>query len=201
MTTQNTLTRVPMQGADVSYLEHLDLGRPADAVLADLIEQIAWRQEDVVIQGRAYKQPRLTAWYGDPGMAYTYSGLSLEPNPWTPLLGRIKAEVEAVAGVEFNSALLNLYRHNRDSIGFHSDNEPELGRDPTIASLSLGHERVFILRPRWNKSLETHRLRLASGSLLIMAGATQRNWLHGIEKETGPCGPRVNITFRRIQPR
>lgn len=196
-----SLTRLPISDADVAYLDHLHLGRPPEPILAELIAQIAWQHQDVVIQGNTYKQPRLTAWYGDPGASYAYSGLSLDPLPWSPLLADIKAQVEEVIGCRFNSALLNLYRNNRDSIGFHSDNEPELGRDPTIASLSLGHERTIILKQRWKKPGETHKIRLASGSLLVMAGATQRNWLHGIEKETSPCGPRVNITFRRIQPR
>src|SRR3546814_51955 len=84
------------------------------------------------------------------------------------------------------------------SIGFHSDDEKELGIEPTIASVSFGHERTFILKPKFNRPGDTHKLRLASGSLLVMAGATQRNWVHGIEKETTSCGPRVNITFRRI---
>lgn len=195
---QTGLNLLPIADASVSYLERLAFDRPVEAVLADLIEQIDWKHDDVVVRGKTYKQPRLTAWYGDPGMNYRYSGLSLQPAAWTPLLNEIKALVEAATGTNFNSALLNLYRHNRDSIGFHADNEKELGDAPYIASVSLGHERTFILKPKWNPPGEVHKLRLASGSLLVMAGATQRNWLHGIEKETAPCGPRVNITFRRI---
>lgn len=197
---QKQLERQPIAHADVSYLEKLDFGRPIDDVLADLIDQIEWKHQDVVIKGKTFKQPRLTAWYGDAGTGYTYSGLSLDPLPWTPLLKAIKTVVEEETGCHFNSALLNLYRNNRDSIGFHSDSEPELGKRPTIASVSLGHEREFILKPKWNRPGPTHRIRLASGSLLVMAGETQRNWVHGVEKETAPCGPRVNITFRRIAP-
>lgn len=197
---QKQLERQPIANAAVSYLEKLDFGRPVDDVLADLIDQIEWKHQDVVIKGKTFKQPRLTAWYGDAGAGYTYSGLSLDPLPWTPLLEAIKTIVEEETGCHFNSALLNLYRNNRDSIGFHSDNEPELGKNPTVASVSFGHEREFILKPKWNRPGPTHRIRLASGSLLVMAGETQRNWLHGVEKETTPCGPRVNITFRRIAP-
>jgi alkylated DNA repair dioxygenase AlkB len=197
---QKQLERQPIANAAVSYLEKLDFGRPVDDVLADLIDQIEWKHQDVVIKGKTFKQPRLTAWYGDAGAGYTYSGLSLDPLPWTPLLEAIKTVVEEETGCHFNSALLNLYRNNRDSIGFHSDNEPELGKNPTVASVSFGHEREFILKPKWNRPGPTHRIRLASGSLLVMAGETQRNWLHGVEKETAPCGPRVNITFRRIAP-
>src|SRR3546814_18020164 len=121
------------------------------------------------------------------------------PKPWTPLLEEIKMIVEAAAGCTFNSALLNLYRGNRDSIGFHSDDEKELGIEPTIASVSFGHERTFILKPKFNRPGDTHKLRLASGSLLVMAGATQRNWVHGLEKETTSCGTRVNIKNGRAE--
>ena len=110
----------------------------------------------------------------------------------------IKNRVEAIAGTEFNSVLLNFYRHHRDSIGLHSDDEPELGRQPIIASLSLGEERTFVLKHKTRKDLKSVRLKLASGSLLLMKGETQRYWKHGIEKEKHPCGPRINLTFRRI---
>jgi alkylated DNA repair dioxygenase AlkB len=192
----NALNLLPIRNAQISYAERIAFPRSPEELLHELIDQIKWKQSDVVIKGKAFKQPRLTAWYGDEGAEYTYSGLNNTPSPWTPLLEEIKTVVEAAAGCTFNSALLNYYRHNRDSIGFHSDDEP--GLDSTIASVSFGHERTFILKPKWNRPGETHELRLASGSLLIMAGATQRNWVHGIEKETTPCGPRVNLTFRRI---
>lgn len=195
---KNDLNLLPIRNAQVSYADRIPFARSPEELLQELIDQIEWNHSDVVIKGKAFKQPRLTAWFGDEGAEYRYSGLDNTPSPWTPLLEEIKAVVEAAAGCTFNSALLNYYRHNRDSIGYHSDNEPELGRDPTIASVSFGHERTFILKPKWNRPGETHELRLASGSLLIMAGATQRNWVHGIEKETSPCGPRVNLTFRRI---
>jgi alkylated DNA repair dioxygenase AlkB len=110
----------------------------------------------------------------------------------------IKSPVEAIAGDKFNSVLLNYYRDHRDSMGMHSDDERELGKLPLIASLSLGGERTFILKHKTRKDLKPVRLKLASGSLLLMKGETQRHWKHGIEKETRPCGPRVNLTFRRI---
>ena len=110
----------------------------------------------------------------------------------------IKSRVEAVAGTDFNSVLLNYYRNHRDSMGLHSDDEPELGARPILASLSLGEERTFILKHKRDKALKPVRLKLASGSLLLMKGDTQRYWKHGIDKETRPCGPRVNLTFRRI---
>src|SRR5580704_10324352 len=138
--------RIPMPDADVSYLEHLPLGQPAAEILRRLIAEIAWRSEEVVMWGRRVPQPRLTAWYGDPGASYAYSGLALDPLPWTPLLLDIKARIEGAAGSSFNSVLLNYYRDHRDSIEFHSDDEPKLGQNPIIASLSLGEERIFILK-------------------------------------------------------
>ena len=163
-----------------------------------LIDEVPWRAESIVVWGKTYPQPRLIAWYGDNGMSYTYSGIRLEPLPWTQTLSDIKRRVEAVARTDFNSVLLNYYRDHRDSMGLHSDDEPELGEQPILASLSLGEERTFILKHKGEKDLKPVRLKLASGSLLLMKGETQRYWKHGIDKETRPFGPRVNLTFRRI---
>lgn len=189
---------VPMPDAEVYYLRHLPLKEPADAIMRQLIDVVPWRAEKVVVWGKTFPQPRLIAWYGDAGRKYTYSGITLDALPWTPALLDIKGRIETAAGVQFNSVLLNYYRDHRDSMGFHSDDEPELGDRPIIASLSLGHERTFILKHKTNKGLRPVRLRLASGSLLLMRGETQRHWKHGIDKERLPCGPRVNLTFRRI---
>lgn len=192
------LEQIPMPDADVYYSRDFKLGHPHDAILHQLINDVPWRQERIVVWGKEYAQPRLIAWYGDPGSSYTYSGITLEPTPWTGLLLEMKRRVEAIAADTFNSVLLNYYRDNRDSMGFHSDDEPELGARPVIASLSFGEERTFIMKHRLDKSAKPVRLRLASGSLLLMKGETQRYWKHGIAKETRPCGPRVNLTFRRI---
>jgi alkylated DNA repair dioxygenase AlkB len=190
--------RIPMPDAEVSYLACLALAESHEEVLGQLIAEVPWRSEEVVIWGRRLPQPRLTAWYGDPGAAYAYSGIQLHPLPWTPNLRDIKTRVEALVGSTFNSVLLNYYRDHQDSIGFHSDAEPELGEQPVIASLSLGAERTFIMRHKTLDRIEPVRLRLASGSLLLMRGDTQRCWRHGVPKESRPCGPRVNLTFRRI---
>ena len=189
---------IPMRDADVSYLDQLELAQPGAQMLRRLIAEIAWRSEEVVMWGRKLHQPRLTAWYGNAGARYAYSGIQLHPLPWMPLLLGIKSRVEDVAGSTFNSVLLNYYRDHHDSIGFHSDDEPELGEQPVIASLSLGEERVFILKHKRLKSVGPVHLRLASGSLLLMKGDTQRCWRHGILKESRSCGPRVNLTFRTI---
>jgi len=192
------LERVRMPDADVFYLDRLALAGSDTEILRRLIAEIAWRSEEVVMWGRKLPQPRLTAWYGDPGRSYAYSGLRLDPLPWTPLLLDIKTRVEETAGSTFNSVLLNYYRDHHDSIGFHSDDEPELGDRPIIASLSLGAERTFILKHKTLGPLGRVQLRLAPGSLLLMSGDTQRCWRHGILKESRTCGPRVNLTFRRI---
>lgn len=192
------LERIPIADGEVYYVSDLNLGRAADALLRQLIAEIPWRQDNIVVWGKMYSQPRLVAWYGDRGSDYTYSGIKLTPLPWTDLLLDIKSRVETVTATRFNSVLLNYYRDNRDSMGFHSDDERELGVRPTIASLSLGEERTFVLKHKINKFAHPIRLRLESGSLLLMKGEMQRYWKHGIAKESRPCGPRINLTFRRI---
>ncbi|MDQ2696114.1 MAG: alpha-ketoglutarate-dependent dioxygenase AlkB [Pseudomonadota bacterium] len=193
------LESVPIEDAEICYLRHLPLAQPPDAVMRHLIETVPWRSEKITLWGKTFLQPRLTSWHGEPGKNYTYSGIRLVPLPWTPVLLDIKRRVEAAAGETFNSVLLNYYRDHRDSMGFHSDDEPELGNRPVIASLSLGEERTFILKHKIRRELQPVRLKLASGSLLVMKGETQRHWRHAITKETTPCGPRVNLTFRRIR--
>ena len=192
------LEHIPMQDAEVYYLRHLPLGETSHIVMHRLIDEVPWRAENIVVWGRTYPQPRLIAWYGDMGRNYAYSGINLSPLPWTRVLLDIKSRVEAAARTNFNSVLLNYYRDHRDSMGLHSDDEPELGERPILGSLSLGEERTFILKHKSEKALKPVRLKLASGSLLLMKGDTQHYWKHGIEKEARPCGPRVNLTFRRI---
>lgn len=189
--------RIEIPDADVSYFEVLDLGISSRDALERLLREVAWEQKTVTVWGKSHLQPRLIAWYGDPGTTYSYSGIQLAPRPWTDLLMHLKVVVEDAVASTFNSALLNLYRDHRDSMGFHSDDERELGPHPTIASLSFGAERVFLLKHR-SAAYETVRLKLASGSLLLMKGKTQAHWQHGINKQTTPCGPRVNVTFRQI---
>jgi alkylated DNA repair dioxygenase AlkB len=193
------LEKVPMQDAEVYFLRYLALARPADALIHHLIAEAPWRVEKLVVWGKSFLQPRLVAWYGDRGSNYTYSGISLDPLPWTEILLDIKGKVEAVAEATFNSVLLNYYRNNQDSMGFHSDDERELGERPLIASLSLGEERTLVLKHKTTKTVKPVRLKLPCNSLLLMKGETQKNWKHGIDKETRFCGPRINFTFRRIQ--
>ena len=184
--------------AEIYYSPSVDLGADPDLVLRDLMEQVPWRVEVINLWGKEYQQPRLAAWFGDADARYTYSGLSLDPLPWTDLLLTLRRHVEALAEASFNSVLLNYYRDHRDSMGMHSDDEPELGRNPVIASVSLGAQRTLVLKHKFRKELKSLQLPLDHGSLLLMKGATQHHWKHGINKISRPCGPRVNLTFRRI---
>jgi alkylated DNA repair dioxygenase AlkB len=193
-----TPLRLEMPDAEVVYWPGVDLGMAPHLLLKELIEQTPWRSDIITLWGRQYPQPRLSAWYGDPGARYTYSGLSLEPLPWTDLLAALRARVEALVGASFNSVLLNYYRDHRDSMGMHSDDEPELGGQPIIASLSLGARRALVFKHKLRKDLKPVQVPLDSGSLLLMKGETQHKWKHGINKLQQPCGPRVNLTFRRI---
>lgn len=169
----------------------------ADALFTRLREDIAWRQEEIVIFGERKRVPRLVSWHGDPGAAYTYSGVLHEPEPWTRALGQIRARVEALSGHAFNAVLLNLYRGGADGMGWHSDDEPELGRNPVVASVSLGAPRRFRMRHRRHRERQLD-LELAHGSLLVMEGATQHHWVHAVPKTARPVGERINLTFRRI---
>lgn len=190
-----TLQPIPIDDGELAFLPQLPLTLPNDAVLRRLLDEIAWREETIYLFGKAQKQPRLSAWYGE--ASYTYSGRTFHPLPFTPLLQDIRRAVEEATGKSFNSVLLNCYRNERDSMGFHSDDEPELGPEPAIASVTFGATRTFILKHR--KRPATLKLDLTDGSLLLMAGTLQRHWRHGINKESKPCGLRVNLTFRLIR--
>lgn len=147
--------------------------------------------------GRWVDSPRLSCWIGDAGASYRYSGQSFEPHPWPdallPLRGRLRQEL----GIDFNSVLANLYRDGRDAMGWHSDDEPELGPEPVIASVSLGAARRFVLRRRDDHTVRKE-FRLEPGSLLVMRGNSQRDWQHALPRTAKPVGPRINLTFRRI---
>lgn len=162
-----------------------------------LRNEVPWQQDSIKVFGKTHLQPRLTALYGVAGRTYTYSGIRMSPYPFTPLLLKLKEKVEAAVAHNFTSCLLNLYRDGRDSNGWHADNEKELGRQPVIASLSLGASRRFRLKHRKDKSL-SYSLDLAPGSLLLMKGATQTYWLHQIPKTKIVVGERINLTFRHI---
>jgi alkylated DNA repair dioxygenase AlkB len=170
----------------------------ADRLFDDFHRTLAWQEESVLIFGKACKVPRLMCWYGDSEAIYRYSGVEHRPAPWTRELFAAKARIEHCSGYAFNSVLANLYRDERDSMGYHADNEKELGLNPAIASVSLGSARLFRLRHK--KRRENLDIVLEHGDLLIMAGALQHHWVHALPKTRQTKGPRINLTFRRILP-
>lgn len=187
---------LPFDG-EVRYYPAIFSRQDSNSIFRQLEEQISWKQEAIKIFGKEVLQPRLTAWYGETGKTYRYSGITMQPLPWTETLLLLKQKVEVVTGVHFNSALLNLYRDGQDSMGWHSDDEQELGNNPVIASLSFGAVRTFKLKHRQDKK-QVLSIGLEQGSLLLMQGTTQHFWLHALPKTSADKGPRINITFRVI---
>lgn len=188
----------PIQLADGGTLHYDEAFLPraaADELLQALKTQTPWKQE---ISAFGHPFPRLTAWYADPGLTYSYSGVTHQGLPWTPALAEVRRKVESSAGASFNSLLLNYYRDGKDSIGFHADDEPELGANPVVPSISLGAVREFILRHKKGKAKGQLKLLLAHGSLLLMGGTCQRFWVHSVPKARGDVGERINLTFRHI---
>jgi len=167
------------------------------ATFESLRAALPFEAKEIVIFGKPVMQPRLTAWVGDPGAVYRYSGTRNEPQPWPAELVELRARVSHLAGVPFNSVLCNLYRSGTDSMGMHSDSEPELGRNPVIASLSLGAVRRFQLRHRKRKGVGLD-VDLPDGSLLVMRGALQHHYRHGVPKQPSVPGERLNLTFRVV---
>jgi alkylated DNA repair dioxygenase AlkB len=192
------LETISLPDAELAFARCFYTAEQAACQLQDLLAGIAWRQEHIQLWGKQHLHPRLTAWHGDAGSHYSYSGLALTPQAWTPSLAAIKRDIEAASGHSYNSVLLNLYRNENDRVGWHSDNETELGREPAIASLSLGATRTFEMRHKRRKDLPVFSLELPSGSLLLMSGTTQACWQHAVEKEKEATGPRINLTFRQI---
>lgn len=165
-----------------------------ERMFSSIKAETPWEERSIILFGKEVPQPRLACWYGD--MAYSYSGITLEPRPMTTTLMEIKQRCEDVTSAKFNSVLVNLYRDGQDSMGLHADDEPELGSEPTIASVSFGGERNFRLRHRQTKEL--HQISLSSGSLLVMSGLSQACWMHDIPKTKRHVEPRINLTFRYI---
>ena len=189
-----------LEDADIELHEGFDCGFDSTILRHRLVQNTKWREESITLFGKSYLQPRLFAWYGDQNAQYCYSGLTLQPAPWTSELSALRDRLSAHCSTAFNSVLLNYYRDHRDSMGMHADDEPELGSSPVIASLSLGETRDISFKHKHRKDVKTCRVPLKDSSLLVMRGQTQRHWKHGISKLSRPCGPRVNLTFRKILP-
>jgi alkylated DNA repair dioxygenase AlkB len=190
--------RTVLEGADLEYLPGFLSPGDANDLLATLLAIVPWQQPAVQLFGRTFRSPRLAAWYGDPGAVYEYSGFVNEPLPWLLSLAVLRRRIEQQFRERLNSVLLNCYRDGADSMGWHRDREPELGENPTIASISLGGIRRFVLQHSLQTDMARCELRLEHGSLLLMRGATQHFWRHCVPKTRKVVAPRVNLTFRQI---
>jgi alkylated DNA repair dioxygenase AlkB len=191
---------IALADADVMYDRQWLPTAQADALLAALLGSIDWEVHRIRMFGRLVDSPRLSSWIGDAEARYRYSGALFVPRPWPAALQALRAPLAAAAGVEFNSVLANLYRDGRDAMGWHSDDERELGPRPVIASLSLGAPRRFLFKRRDGAGAALPLL-LEHGSLLLMRGDTQRRYRHALPRSTRALGPRINLTFRHVQPR
>ena len=194
----NGLQRIELPGAEL-WLDHAWLpAAEADALLAALREQVPWEVHRIRMFGREVDSPRLSCWIGDSGTVYTYSRTRFTPRAWPAALMPVRDRLRDALGEDFNSVLANRYRDGRDRMGWHSDDEPELGPQPVIASVSLGATRRFALKPRGEGAPLS--LDLAHGSLLVMRGDTQARYRHALPGTARPVAERINLTFRRILP-
>jgi len=189
------------KGLPIEMLEYrpgLFSAEESDHYLETFIRTVPWEQKTVKMWEKQILTPRLTAWFGDPQTNYAFSDLKLDPMPWTPELLAIKAKVEPLAGVIFNSVLLNYYRDGNDSVAWHSDKENVLGKRPVIASVSFGQVRSFGIRSKADHK-EQYAVRLEHGSFLLMKAGLQEAFEHRIAKSTRPMKPRINLTFRIVK--
>lgn len=184
--------------AEIKYFPYFLNADKADTIFNKLYENVPWQQDDIKVFGKTYAQPRLTALYGNNGQPYSYSNITMQPHPFSLELKDLLRNVEVLSGIKFTTCLLNLYRDGKDSNGWHADDEKELGKNPPIASISLGHPRYFHLKHKTRKELK-HKILLEHGSLLLMTGPTQHFWKHQIPKTAKPIGERINLTFRIIK--
>ena len=188
---------IELQGASLLYIADFLSDEQADKLFEKLLHYERWRQDHIKMFGKDILQPRLTALFSDHNNAYTYSGLKMHPELFPPYLTVIKERCEKICKQSFNACLANLYRDGQDSMGWHADDEKELGTNPVIASVSIGEPRIFHLKHRKDKNL-TYKKRLQHGSLLVMRGETQKFWKHQLPKTKKQIGPRINLTFRKI---
>ena len=191
------MIKFQLEDADVFYKTDFYTSEKAWEYFEILLKETDWQEDEITVFGKTYPQPRLTALFGDSDKSYSYSNIKMFPKPFTKLLQTIKEDIEKFSGEKFNTVLLNLYRDGSDSNGWHSDDEKELGKNPAIASVSFGAERVFHLQNKKDKSIK-QKLILENGSLLVMKGETQHTWQHQIPKTKKLIGARINLTFRKL---
>lgn len=186
-----------LPNSDISYFPNFIENSKANFYLKNLKATVPWQQDNIKVFGKTYPQPRLTALFGNNEKPYSYANISMNPHSFTPELLELKEAIELISKVSFTTCLLNLYRNGKDSNGWHSDDEPELGKNPIIASISLGQDRFFHLRHKHDKSLK-QKIALQHGSLLLMKGETQHFWQHQIPKTVKQIKERINLTFRVV---
>lgn len=189
--------RFNLPNAKLVYVPNFFSKEESDQYFNIINSETNWQHDDITVFGKTYKQPRLTALFGDNNQPYSYSNITMHPKPFTNTLEDIKTKVEAFAEHKFNTLLINLYRNGNDSNGWHADNEKELGKNPVIASISFGEERPFHFKHR-NIKEQRHKLILEHGSLLVMSGEMQHYWLHQIAKTKKEIAPRINLTLRTL---
>lgn len=197
-TIEQSTTRLNIiENGEYIYLPDFFSKSESDLFLKSLNEKIIWKQESMNMYGKKINFPRLTAWYGENDKPYSFSGITLQPHPWNSEILEIKNRIQPQSKVVFNSVLLNRYRDGNDSISWHTDAEPELGRNPVIASVNFGETRKFQLRHI--KTKQKLEIELTHGSLLIMQGELQHFWQHQVPKTSKIIGERINLTFRVIK--
>lgn len=188
---------LPLIDSEILYYPDFFSKEDSQYYFEQCYHQTPWQQDEIKVFGKTYAQPRLTALYGNSGKTYSYSGITMTPKEYRSFHFAIIEAISSICNVEFTTVLLNLYRDGRDSNGWHSDNEKELGINPEIASVSFGAKRTFHLKHRTEKHL-SYKLSLEAGSVLIMRGETQHYWLHQLPKSKNIQDPRINLTFRKI---
>jgi alkylated DNA repair dioxygenase AlkB len=193
-----TKTKFNLPDADIVLFHEFFTKTECEKLFKNLSEKINWQQYTIKMFGKILNQPRLTAFYGEENKPYAYSGIKLTPKPWTEDLLFIKSRITKIAQINFSSVLLNYYRNGTDSMGWHSDDEKELGQNPVIGSISFGETRLFQLRHLKRKDLKKVNIKLSNGSFLLMKGTTQHYWEHQIPKTSKKITPRINLTFRTI---
>ena len=202
MITKTTLDKnsslIKANNLSVKYIENFFDFDQSQLYMKHLTNDIKWKREKIRMWGKEIVTKKRIAWYADEGKSYTYSGSTFYPVQWDEVLLEIKKQVEQHIRFQFNSVLLNEYKSGEVGMGWHSDDEKELGIDPIIASLSFGANRDFIFKHKTDKSFEKIKIHLKSGSLLIMSGSTQHYWKHSLPKRLKVREPRVNLTFRKI---
>lgn len=188
---------LPLPDAIFEYYPNFFTNDEAEALFKKIHDETKWQHDEIIIFGKKIAQPRLTCLFGNEGKPYSYSGITMHPNPWNPTLVYIKEKIEAIAQQHFTTVLANLYRNEKDSNGWHADNEKELGRNPIIASVSFGEVRKFQLKHNNNPDAKL-TLNLSPGSLLLMKEGSQIHYKHQIPKATQSKKDRINLTFRTI---